>query len=109
MDFETHVNLNEVIRIMAERGNSTYDSDSLKYQDVIDDRTFKDMKYARIIDLIAEKLNISLEEAMDMLYSSPLFELIDDGTADLICRSDLYLAGEIIREYKSAHDQSSLN
>lgn len=41
------------------------------------------MKYARIIELIAEKQNISLENAMDMLYSSSLFEIIDDGTADL--------------------------
>lgn len=64
------------------------------------DRILKDMKYARIIDLIAEKQQISLDEAMDILYSSPLFELIDDGTADLICRSDLYLAGEIIRMNK---------
>ena len=59
-------------------------------------RILRDMKYARIIDLIAKKLNISLEEAMDMLYSSPLFEIIDDGTADLICRSETYLANEII-------------
>lgn len=64
--------------------------------DDIDDRTFKNLKYARIIDLIADKQQIPLEEARDMLYSSPLFALIDDGTADLICRSDLYLAGEII-------------
>ncbi len=56
------------------------------------------MKYTRIISLIAEKLSVSLEEAMDTLYSSPLFEIIDDGTADLICRSDLYLANEIIRQ-----------
>lgn len=69
--------------------------------DDIDDRTFKNLKYARIIDLIVEKQHIQLEEARDMLYSSPLFALIDDGTADLICRSDLYLADEIIRIYKS--------
>lgn len=60
-------------------------------------RILRDMKYSRIIELISEKLNISIEEAMDMLYSSPLFEIIDDGTADLICRSDIYLANEIIR------------
>ncbi|MBD5311150.1 MAG: DUF3791 domain-containing protein [Muribaculaceae bacterium] len=59
------------------------------------------MKYARIIELIAEKQHIELEEAMDMLYLSPLFEIIDDGTADLICRSDLYLAEEIIRMHTS--------
>lgn len=82
---------------MAEKGVSTCDSDALKFAEDIDDRTFKDMKYARIIDLIAEKQNIPLEGAMDMLYSSPLFKLIDDGTADLIGRSYLYVAGEIIR------------
>lgn len=60
-------------------------------------RILRDMKYARIIELISEKNGVPLEEAMDMLYSSPLFEIIDDGTADLICRSDLYLADEIVR------------
>ena len=60
-------------------------------------RILRDMKYARIIELIAQKQQISLESAMDMLYTSPLFEIIDDGTADLICRSDIYLADEIIR------------
>ena len=77
--------------------------------DDMDDRAFKDMKYARIIDLIAEKQNIPHEAAMDMLYSSPLFELIDDGTADLICRSDLYLAGEIIRMNKRKNERPHNN
>ena len=62
-------------------------------------RILRDMKYARIIGLIAEKQNISREEAMDMLYTSPIFEIIDDGTADLICRSDIYLSEEIIRNH----------
>lgn len=60
-------------------------------------RILRDMKYARIIELIAAKQHISIEEAMDILYSSPLFEIIDGGTGDLICRSDIYLADEIIR------------
>lgn len=60
-------------------------------------RILQDMKYARIIEVIAERQKISFEDAMDMLYSSPLFDVIDDGTADLICRSDIYLAEEIIR------------
>lgn len=62
-------------------------------------RILRDMKYGRIIELIAEKQEISMEDAMDMLYSSPLFEIIDDGTAELICRSDIYLADEIIRNH----------
>ena len=69
----------------------------------------RDMKYSRIIQIIAEKQQISLEKAMDMLYSSPLFEIIDDGTADLICRSDLYLANEIIRYNADSAAISSQN
>lgn len=65
-------------------------------------RILRDMKYARIIDLIADKLHISLDEAMEILYSSPLFEIIDDGTADLICRSDIYIADEIVRTHKNS-------
>lgn len=64
-------------------------------------RILQDMKYARIIEVIAARQQIPLEDAMDMLYSSPLFEVIDDGTADLICRSDIYLAEEIIRMHTS--------
>lgn len=63
-------------------------------------RILRDMKYGRIIELIAKKMDISLEDSMDMLYLSPLFEIIDDGTADLICRSDIYLADEVIRYNK---------
>lgn len=66
-------------------------------------RILRDMKYARIIGLIAETQHISLEEAMDIFYSSPLFEIIDDGTTDLICRSDIYLANEIIRKNGKDH------
>ena len=46
-------------------------------------RILRDMKYSRIIELIAKKCHIPLEEAMNLLYSSPLFDIIDDGTADL--------------------------
>lgn len=85
---------------MAVKGISIYDSGSLDFAKDIDDRTFKDMKYSRIIDLMAEKQNVSLKEAQDIFYAFPLLELIDDGTADLICLNDLYLAGEIIRVNK---------
>lgn len=62
-------------------------------------RIILDMKYARIIKIIAQCLNVTREEAMDIFYSSPSFELIDKGVADMHCRSDQYLADEIINEY----------
>ena len=52
-------------------------------------------KYARIIDAMAEMHGLSLEESMDILYHSPLLTLIEEGVADLHCRSDRYLAEEI--------------
>lgn len=63
-------------------------------------RIILDMKYARIISVIAEMKGISNEEAMDIFYNSPLFPLIDSGVADLHCRSDEYLAEEIIDDKK---------
>jgi hypothetical protein len=64
-------------------------------------RIILDMKYARIIEIISQRLNVTREEAMDLFYSSPTFELIDKGVADLHCRSDRYLADEIINEVSS--------
>ena len=61
-------------------------------------RIILDMKYARIIEILAQRMNITLEEAMDFFYNSPVFELIDKGVADMHCRSDQYLADEIIKE-----------
>ena len=61
-------------------------------------RIILDMKYARIIEILAQRLNITLEEAMDFFYNSPVFELIDKGVADMHCRSDQYLADQILNE-----------
>jgi len=58
-------------------------------------------KYARIIAAISELYGVSLEEAMDIFYKSPLLPLIEEGVADLHCRSDHYLAEEIWRERNS--------
>ena len=55
-------------------------------------------KYARIIAAISELHGVSLEEAMDIFYKSSLLPLIEEGVADLHCRSDHYLAEEIWRE-----------
>ena len=55
-------------------------------------------KYARIINEISEMHSVSLEEAMDIFYNSPLLPLLEEGIADLHCRIDKYLAKEIWRE-----------
>ena len=45
------------------------------------ERIILDMKYARIIEIISQYLGITIEEAMDIFYKSPIFELIDKGVA----------------------------
>lgn len=61
-------------------------------------QTILQMKYARIIALVAEMKHISLEEAMDIFYHSTTFKLISEGISDMHTMSDKYLAEEICIE-----------
>lgn len=61
-------------------------------------QTVLQLKYARIIQALAQQASISLEDAMDMFYNSDTFPLIQEGIGDLHCRSDEYLAEEILHE-----------
>lgn len=54
-----------------------------------------DMKIARIIAIYSEEHDVSLEEAADIYYKSTTAQLIEDGIADLHCRSDRYIADEL--------------
>lgn len=56
-------------------------------------------KSARIIIGLCELYNITLQEATDIFYKSVTAEMIEDGTADLQCRSDKYLATLIWEEH----------
>lgn len=60
----------------------------------------KSEKNARIITCISEMYNVSLQEATDIFYNSETANLIEEGIADLHCRSDKYLAEEIWLEYQ---------
>ena len=58
------------------------------------------LKYARIINAFAEETAIPLAKAMKLFYHSLTFQLLEEGIADLHCRSDLYLVDELKREYQ---------
>lgn len=60
------------------------------------------MKYARIIALIAETQNISIESAMEIFYNSETFGLLSDEKNGLFTMSDKYLADDICREKTNA-------
>ena len=57
---------------------------------------------ARIIICISEMFNVSLDKAADIYYSSETANMIEEGVADLHCRSDKYLAGEVWREFQES-------
>ena len=63
-------------------------------------KTVLQMKYARIVNLFAKQAGITLDNALSFFYSSSTYELISEGVADLHCRSDEYLADELMIEYK---------
>jgi hypothetical protein len=42
-----------------------------------------------------------VDDAMDMFYNSETIQLMEEGVADLHCRSEKYLAEEVWREKHS--------
>lgn len=61
-------------------------------------QTILQMKYARIIRCMSEMYGLTLEEAMNRFYTSRTLEFIREGVSDLHCRSDKYLADEVMME-----------
>ena len=57
------------------------------------------MKYARIIELFARNVGISLGEALDFFYRSDEYKLVSHGISDWHCMSDADLAEDLEKEY----------
>lgn len=62
-------------------------------------QSMRSAQCARIIICISEMFGVSLNDATDIYYNSDTANLIEEGVADLHCRSDKYLAEEVWREY----------
>lgn len=67
------------------------------------DKIVLQMKYARIVRLFADKLQIKYEDALSFFYDSETYRLISNGVADMHCLSDEYLADELLMEWKEKH------
>ena len=68
-------------------------------------KTILQMKYARIVALFAKESGLALEDALSFFYDSDTYMLISQGIADMHCRSDEYLADELMLEYKEKNHQ----
>lgn len=67
-------------------------------------KTILQMKYARVVALFAERNGMPLEDALEFFYDSDTYQLMSEGVADLHCRSDEYLADELMLELKEHQD-----
>ena len=66
-------------------------------------------KYSRVIECFADKMNISLNAALDFFYRSEVYCLMRDGVSDMHCMSDEYLADELVLEYKERDIRKNVN
>lgn len=63
------------------------------------------MKYARIVELFAQRVGITLDQALSFFYHSIVYRLMSEGVSDMHCMSDDYLAEELELEYKSTKSE----
>ena len=63
--------------------------------------TLLQMKYARVILLLAKTLNISDERALDVFYNSDTYSYLSRKMFHLHNMSDAYLVDEIILELQA--------
>lgn len=57
-------------------------------------------KYTRLIVLLARRLNISLDKALEQFMMSNTYLLMREGIGDMHCLSDEYLLDELLTELK---------
>ena len=60
--------------------------------------TVMQRKYRGVIELLASRLRISTDKALDLFYNSDTYKCLTLRNGDLLLKSDLYILDEIIRE-----------
>lgn len=64
-------------------------------------RTLLRMKFARVIEAYATRTGCSLDEALDVFYTSRTYTFMRDGVSDMHCMSIDYLVDELLEESPS--------
>ena len=62
------------------------------------DRVLLQRKYARVVEEFSRRAGLSLRQALDVFYQSTTYHEMREGISDMHCRSDGYLAEELLRE-----------
>ncbi|MCL2067562.1 MAG: DUF3791 domain-containing protein [Treponema sp.] len=60
------------------------------------------LTYCGVIDTFAAMRNISKREALDLFYKSQIYQEMREGISDMHCRSEKYLAEDLMQEFDEA-------
>jgi len=71
------------------------------------DKALLQYKYDSVIETLSRLKGISLRQALDMFYQSQTYIEMREGISDMHCRSDIYLAEDIISEYTNQKTQAT--
>lgn len=64
-------------------------------------------KYCRLIEQLADQLNIPLEEALVLFYNSETYQQMSQGISDMHCRNDAYLVEDLVEEIRQNRTQGA--
>ena len=63
------------------------------------DKAILQITYCGVIETFAMMGNISNREALDLFYKSQIYQEMRDGVSDMHCRSEKYLAEDLMQEF----------
>jgi len=63
------------------------------------DKAILQLKYSSVIEVLSKLNNSTLRQALDIFYKSIVYEEMREGISDMHCRSDIYLAEEIMKDF----------
>jgi len=70
-------------------------------ENLLINETLLQMKFARIITLLSERLDVSPQRALDIFYNSSTYRYLSQRMYHLHNMSDAYLVDEIVLELQS--------
>ena len=63
------------------------------------DKAILQLTYSSVIETFAKLGNIPPRKALDLFYKSQVYKEMRDGISDMHCRSDKYLAEDLMKEF----------
>ena len=63
------------------------------------DTAILQLTYCSVIETFAMMGNISIREALDLFYKSEVYKETRYGVSDMHCRSEKYLAEDLMQEF----------